>query len=45
MITINFADGNDVVFSVPFDGKKYKVRMCWNHEGQFWALHLSLIHI
>ena len=27
MITINFADGNDVVFSVPFDGKKYKVRM------------------
>lgn len=40
MITINFADGNDVVFSVPLDDVKYKIRMCWNHEGGFWALHL-----
>lgn len=40
MLTIEFADGNDVVFSVPFDNVKYKIRMCWNHEGQFWAMHL-----
>ena len=40
MITINFANGNDVVFSVPLDDVKYKIRMMWNHEGQFWTLHL-----
>lgn len=40
MITISFADGNDVVFSVPLDGVTYKLRMCWNKQAQFWTLHL-----
>lgn len=40
MITINFADDNDVVFGVPLDDDNYKIRLCWNKEGQFWALHL-----
>lgn len=40
MLIISFPDGNDVVFGVPLDDKKFKIRFCWNHEGQFWALHL-----
>lgn len=40
MITINFTDGNDVVFGVPLDDEKFKIRLCWNREGSFWALHL-----
>ncbi len=40
MITIEFTDGNDVVFSVPLDDVKYKIRLCWNHEAQFWTMHL-----
>lgn len=40
MIAINFADGNDFVFGVQLDDTRFKIRLCWNKEGQFWALHL-----
>lgn len=40
MQKISFNDANDSVFSVPLDDVKYKIRMIWNKEGQFWSLHL-----
>lgn len=40
MTKITFADANDIVFSVPLDNVKYKIRMLWNKEAAAWSLHL-----